>query len=138
MEDHAGQYRAVTCEIHPRYDESHGDPAGIPEYGLLSDLQGSPILGNQFLLVDREPVANIAAKYMKADFRIVFKGSNRTAVRPTPETVLQALRQVKMIKGNDRLDPVFLQFIQDAAVERDPFLVGLFVVPVGEDTAPAD
>ena len=27
MEDHTGQYRTVTCEIHPGDDEPHGDPA---------------------------------------------------------------------------------------------------------------
>ena len=87
-------------------------------------------------LVDRGPRRDLTGERAVDDRRVLGEPGRRVAVRPAAE-ILERLREVPVVQGHDRRDPVPVERLDDPAVVVEPRLVHR-AVAFGQDPRPGD
>ena len=133
-----------------------GDPRGgsggdeLVVDGLVEVLLSEPVLGGGDAagqeglvedgvdLVEGEPVPNPLAVSLEQGAGVALEEADEAAVGPAVIGAGQVERGLVVADGDQRLDAVLLELVEDPVVEGQPLLVGLGLVTEREDTAPGD
>ena len=98
------------------------DGAGMQDHGIL--------------FVDRQPVFYGIPKVLKQNISVFNKSIDCLPVQP-PALFFEAVREIEMVHGHDRLDIVFQALCNHIPVKIKPFFV-YFPGPFREDSCPCD
>ena len=89
-------------------------------------------------LVKREPVLDQALVLAEEYFGEAVVQRDDFAIGPATELFLDIKGRVVMADGNQRLDAVFLELLENRTVEVETRLIRLLLDALGEDAAPGD
>ncbi|CQR23186.1 Uncharacterised protein [Yersinia enterocolitica] len=70
--------------------------------------------------------------------RITFEETDHFPIPPTPIVFDQRIGDFIVRKRNQRLNAVFLHFVEQAIVKCQPCLIRCFFIAIGEDTRPSN
>ena len=118
--------------------------------GLVEVLLAEPVLGRGDAagqeglmehgvdLVEGEPVLDPLAIALEQGAGVALEEADEAAVGPAVVGAGQVERGLVVADGDQRLDAVLLELVEDPVVEGQPLLVGLGLVTEREDAAPGD
>ena len=89
-------------------------------------------------LVEGEPVAHALPVALEENPGIAFVEADEPPVGPAVVRARQVQRGLVVADGDQRLDAVPLQFVEDTVVEGQALLIGLGLVSAWEDARPGD